>query len=604
MLAANMSSSNKYPVYLFLTLIIMVLISGYMFYQLWPRYTKNYTLLPNIKKNKTVYILQSNDNLTLFFKKLNSSPKNYLEGIRKLKTKFGKLGYNVHIITEKNLDSLPQNAILIAFDVYALSKQNLQKIEDFVKNGGNLIFNYHFGYFIGSSFVKSRNIERITGLKKLKETVRNISTQFFVPKVLSPLGMSSLKTKRIETVIYKNDALPLYESKTTPDAILINWALNSTPYIKEKPLEVNKAGVAWHGTYGKGKWFYFSLPQYVFVDLNKEDFKFLFNNMYTFFTNDIIILPYPYIDKKKVVFISEDTEYKYENMIHFAKLADREDINVTLFCVANLAEKFKDITKEAASLPHIEIGSHSYSHSKIMGEPKEKVYKEIKGSKDILEKITGKPVYGFRPPREEIDSLMEKILAQSGYIYVMEKVKPFLLPKSTHPKIITIPRHGTDDYTYVIGLDWNKTQILNNIVHETKVLTGINALFTLSVHTHLLSYKSNLDVLKNYFNYLKTQKDIAALKGIDIAKRAIIFSKLKISTEHFANKLAVTITNDSDYPITNGKFRIYHPNLLIKKISSELINTDIKIINSTKEYTDVQINKIPPKTSTIIFVSY
>jgi len=604
MLAVNMSSSNKYPIYLFFTLILMVIISGYMFYQLWPRYTKNYTLVPDLTHKKTIYMLQSSDNIALYFSRLKIAPENYLNGVKELKTKLEKIGYKVKIINEKEIPSLPQNATLIAFDVYALSKEHLQNLKNFLQNGGNLIFNYHFAYFVDKTFVKSKNIEEITKLKKFKEIVRNNEAQFFIPKVLSPLAMGSLDTQRVEAVMYKNDAIPLYESKTTPDAILINWAINSTPYLNNKPLDVKKAGVAWHGTYGKGKWYYFAFPQYVFVDMKMNYFKFLFNHIYSFLSNDITIIPYPYIDAKKVVFISEDTEYKYENMIHFAKLANEKNINVTLFCVANLAQKYKEITHMAAQLPRVEIGSHSYSHSKIMGAPKEKVIKEIKGSKEILEKITGKKVYGFRPPREEIDTLMEKILANSGYIYVMEKVKPFLLPKTTHPNLITIPRHGTDDYTYVIGLNWTKEQILNNIIHETEVLTSMNALFTLSVHTHLLSYKSNLDVSSKYFDYLNNHKDIKALKGIDIAKRAIIYEKLKFSTEHFANKIALTISNNSNYPMMNAKFRIYHPNIEIKKISSELINNSVKIIASNKEYTDVEINKIPPQTSTIIFISY
>jgi len=604
MLAANMSSSNRYPIYLFLTLVLMLMLSGYMFYQLWPRYTKNYTLMPNIKSDKVVYLLQSYDNISLYFARVKISPDNYLNGLEELKNKLKKIGYQVKLIDEEKITTLPQNATLIAFDVYALTSEHLNDLKNFLKNGGNLIFNYHFAYFINKHFVSSKNIEEITSLKKLNETVRNNEAQYFIPKVLSPLAMSSINTQKIETVIYKNDAIPLYESKNIPDAILINWAISSTPYFKNTPLEVKKAGVAWHGTYGKGKWYYFSFPQYVFIDMKLEHFKFIFDHIYSYLTNDITVIPYPYIDEKKVVFISEDTEYKYENIIHFAKLAHEKNIDVTLFCVANLAEKYPALTKEASKFKEIEIGSHSYSHSKIMGEPKEKVIKEIKGSKEILEKITGKKVYGFRPPREEIDELMEKILLDSGYKYVMEKVKPFLLPKITKSHLVTIPRHGTDDYTYVIGLDWTKEQILNNIIHETEVLTSMNALFTLSVHTHLLSYKSNLDVTRKYFDYLNSHKDIKALKGIDIAKRAIIYEKLKFTTENFANKIALTIANNSDFPMLNAKFRIYHPNIKIKKISSELINNSVNVITSTKEYTDVEISKIPPQTSTIIFISY
>ncbi|WP_457563355.1 polysaccharide deacetylase family protein, partial [Caminibacter pacificus] len=235
--------------------------------------------------------------------------------------------------------------------------------------------------------------------------------------------MSSQKTKRLDIVLYEKDSLDLFHSNNTPDAIITNWAITSTPKIDDKEIPVNDAGVIWHGLYGKGKWFYFSFPLYVFLDMPINDFKFLFNNIINYFQNNITVVPYPYIDHKSVIFISEDTEYKYENMINFTKLAKEKDINVTLFCVADLAMKYPKITREAATFPNVEIGSHSLTHTKIMGTNEEKVKKEILSSKEILEKISGQKVYGFRPPREEIDKLMEIWLRKAGYIYVMEKTK-------------------------------------------------------------------------------------------------------------------------------------------------------------------------------------
>jgi len=605
MSAANTYFSNKiYPLFAFLSLILMILVSGYIFYQLWPKTAPNFSFIPTIKNSKTIYLLKSEDNVEYFFNKMKLSPKNYLTNLEKLKQKFEKIGYNVKYISNEKVSELKKGDILLIFDDYAISNKNFKRIKEFLKKGGNIVFNYHFGYFDKNRFVKSKRITKITSLKELKETITKTHPLFYIPKVLSPIGMSSQKTKRHDLVLYGNDTLPLFQSKSTPDAILTNWAITSTPEINSTPLPVNDAGIIWHGFYGNGKWFYFSFPQYVLIDMPINDFKFLFNNIFNYFQNHITIVPYPYIDQKSVIFISEDTEYKYENMIHFARLAKQKDINVTLFCVADLAMKHPKITREAATFPNVEIGSHSLTHSKILGASEEKVKKEILGSKEVLEKITGKQIYGFRPPREEIDKLMEKWLRKAGYIYVMEKIKPHLLPREDYKGLITIPRHGTDDYTYVIELNWDKKQILNKIIQETYMLTKMNALFTLSVHTHLLSYKTNLDVSAKYFDYLNKHPEISPMKGIDIAKRAIILKNLKIDTENFANKTVIKISNNSNYPIINGKFRVYHPDTVIKKIIPELIQTKVKIIKKTREYSDVEINKIPPKTTVILFVSF
>jgi len=598
------SSSKKYSILVFLFLFGLITISGYVFYQMWPRYTKNYSMIPLIKQPHTIYLLNSKDNLELFFSKMNLSSDNYLNNIKKFKQKLTNLGYEVKVINENKIASLKPHDILIAFDEYAISNKHFKELKEFIKKGGNFIFNYHFGYLNENKFLKAKRIEEITNLKLLKETISKDDTLFFIPKLLSPVGMSSQNARRYDIVLYGNDVLPLFESKTTPDAILTNWSVTATPLIKNHLLDINKSGVMWHGLYGKGKWFYISMPLYVFLDMPKDEFNLIFKNIITYLQNPITAIAYPFIDSKKVVFISEDTEYKYENMLPFSRLAKEYDINVTLFCVARLAKQYKDMTKEVSTYPNIEIGSHSYSHTKIMGTNEEKVKKEIVGSKEIIENIIGKKIYGFRPPREEIDKLMTYWLINSGYIYVMEKIKPYLLPKETSPNFFTIPRHGTDDYTYIIELDWNKNQILNKIIQETILLTKMNALYTLSVHTHLLSYKSNLDVSKRYFKYLNTQKDIKTLKGIDIAKRANILKNLQIKADNFQNKTTLKITNNSIYPIINGKFRIYHPNMDIKSITPELFQTKLKIINSNKEYSDVEISKIPPKTTTIIFIEY
>ncbi len=591
------------PVLIFV--FLMVIISGYILYQIFPKKNLSFTFAsPSCEK--TVYILSSQETMEY----LSNSVGNYdiyTDKLIQFTKRLQKEHYNIKQITEKNLLSIPQKSIVIALDTYKISKSTYKKILSFIKNGGTLIFNYHFGYFSDKNiFQGPKFIENLTGLKFISESISKDETSFYIPRVLSPLIKSDINAKREDLTLYGNDILPLFKSPFIPDFIITNWEMTSTPFLENRLLNVKESGIAWHGFLGKGKWFYFSVPSYVFLDMKETQFNKLFGNIVDFVKNDITIATFPYIDTDKAIFISEDTEYKYENMIRFSKLAKEYNINTTLFCVASLAEQYPQMTKEASSFPNIEIGSHSYSHTKIMGTSEEKVKKEILGSKEILEKITGKKIYGFRPPREEIDNIMEYWLKKSGYQYVMEKVKPFLLPKELYKGLITIPRHGTDDYIYLINLNWNKKKILNKIIQETEMLTSLNALYTLSVHTHLLSYKSNLDIIKKYFEYLKTRPDIKPLKGIELNERARLLPNISYSDTIIGNTIVLTIYNKNNKSVKNLKFRLYWPNIKIKSVISENTSVKIKKINDNflRRYSDYKINELKPNSSTTLIIKY
>jgi len=597
--AANTYSSNREFLKIIITFFLIVTSSSYIFYQLIPTTNDNFTFFG--KTLPTTYLLISEEN-EVYLNKNNFSIDAYEDKIGQIQKKFLSIGINAKIINENEIGSLKKNDTLFAFDIYSVSKKTIREIEKFLNKGGNFIFNYHFGYFLNNRFVKAENIEKLTGLKYLSESKSKSSSNFYIPKILSPLLLGS-NGKRHDLVLYSNDTLPLFKSEYTPDAILTNWEITSTPILGNKMIDIKEAGVIWHGFYGKGKWFYFSFPSYVLLDMPKELFKKYFTNILNYLTG-ITIAKYPFLDAKNAVFISEDTEYKYTNMYNFALAAKKHNIPATLFCVAKLALKYPDITKKASELPNIEIGSHSYTHTKIQGEPKEKIIKEIVGSKKVLEKITDKKVFGFRPPREEIDKTMENILKESGYEYVMEKTKPYLLPDFEYKKLITIPRHGTDDYIYLINLNWNKNHILQKIIQETKMLTSLNAIYTLSVHTHLLSYKSNLNVSKKYFQFLAKNKNIRPFKGIEIAKRAKWKKNISVTTKFLNKKIFVYISNNNNTSIKNFSLRLYWPNAQKISVYPELSSVKIKIIeqNRKRKYSDIKIDTLKPKSTISLII--
>ncbi len=596
---------NWYGPSIFILMFLFVAISGSFFYYLLPDAKLPSNILFPMTKNARVYILVSDETLA-YLQESGYDKDGYLERLNEFKTRLEKIGIEYGVIRESDIKSLPASSTILALDIFALSKESSGAILDFLKRGGNILFNYHFAYFQNKkSYRGSRLVETITGLKYIKN-VKNKKGLFFTPKILSPIMLSNENAKRFDLILY--DPIPLFNSKEKiPDAILTNWEVTSTPFINNKRLPLQQAGVVWHGIYGKGSWIYFSFPLYSFLDMPLSDFALLMKNIVGYLNEPVSIAKYPYLDTKKALFISEDTEYKYKNMIRYAKLAQKYGVDTTLFCVANLAEKNQDITKEAASFSHIEIGSHSYSHTKIMGENEKKVKKEIDYSKKVLENITGKKVYGFRPPREEIDEKMVYWLKKSGYLYTMERSKDYLLPKEEIPGLITLPRHGTDDYIYLINLDWDKDMILNQIIYESNLLTALNALYTLSIHTHLLSYGNNIEITEKFFKYLKTKKDIKTLKGKDLAIRAKQLKNISLSYTKNLKNLFIKIENKNNTQIKNFTFRLYWHNLnKIGKVQSEILNIKVEEVkkDNKEKFCDIRVKKLEPSSVLTLIIPY
>jgi peptidoglycan/xylan/chitin deacetylase (PgdA/CDA1 family) len=576
----------------------MVSLFGVVFYQLLPSIG---VIMP---KKVTIYLLSSEDT-----KGFLPNPKYYDQNIAKFRDRLLKQGYNVRVVNEDQLGEVPSDGVLFAMDVTYLSSAHLKKLLDFLYNGGNLLFNFTFAYQNGKTWRGPKVITEITGLEPVKDAPaikRTKNNYFFLAlRGISPLLQTQFqKARRIDFALY--DPLPLFTSKALhPDGVLTNWQLTGTPYLKQegRQLSFNEAGVIWHGKYGKGNWFYFNFPSYTLLELPKDYFTLFIDNIITYFKNVITISPYPFLDHSNMVFVSEDTEYKYPNLAHFVRLAHKYEMNVTAFCVAKLAEKYPNLTKEAAQLPEVEIGSHSYSHTKIVGEPLQKVEKEIIGSKEILDKIIGKKVVvGFRPPREEVDKTMYKELVKGGYRYVMEKTKPelFPFPHKVEDKLIwTLPRHGTDDYIYLIELNWNKEDILAQIVREAQFLHKLDALYTLSVHTHLLSYGTNISVIEEFFKYAKAH-NLPVYKGKDIAYRAQLLQNVHYEINAMRGQIQVAIINENKVPLKNLTFRVYWNNLkditgVMPAMISFTSSNPVKIVkrDNNQHYIDIQIREIP-----------
>ena len=98
---------------------------------------------------------------------------------------------------------------------------------------------------------------------------------------------------------------------------------------------------------------------------------------------------------------------KYESRVlkntnKILDLFEKYQIKATFFTLGYIAEKFPDLIKKIDDKGH-EIASHSYSHLDIRKTTEKDFENDIIKSIEILEKIIGKRVLGFRAPYFSID---------------------------------------------------------------------------------------------------------------------------------------------------------------------------------------------------------
>lgn len=96
---------------------------------------------------------------------------------------------------------------------------------------------------------------------------------------------------------------------------------------------------------------------------------------------------------------------KYTTQRLLAILNER-GVRATFFVLGWTAKKFPDLVKEIKNRGH-EIASFGYAHKPIYRQTKEKFYKDVERSINILAEITGEKISGYRAPNF---SLMEETL--------------------------------------------------------------------------------------------------------------------------------------------------------------------------------------------------
>ena len=131
-----------------------------------------------------------------------------------------------------------------------------------------------------------------------------------------------------------------------------------------------------------------------------------------------------------------------ENTEKILELFEKYNVNATFFVLGYIAEKFPELIKKISGLGH-EISSHTYSHMDLRKVSKEEFKEDFFKSKNILEKITGGKVEGFRAPFFSINKnnywvfeILSKNLTYDSSIFPV-KTQLYGIPKA--PRTIYKP---------------------------------------------------------------------------------------------------------------------------------------------------------------------
>ncbi|HUR55581.1 MAG TPA: XrtA system polysaccharide deacetylase [Gemmataceae bacterium] len=100
------------------------------------------------------------------------------------------------------------------------------------------------------------------------------------------------------------------------------------------------------------------------------------------------------------------------------QLADA-DVKATFYIVGEIAKTRPDLVRAIHAAGH-EVGSHSWDHRRVHHFTPDSFRDDLMKSKDVLEQVTGSPVYGFRAPTFSVvrqTGWAVDVLADCGFVY-------------------------------------------------------------------------------------------------------------------------------------------------------------------------------------------
>jgi len=196
------------------------------------------------------------------------------------------------------------------------------------------------------------------------------------------------------------------------------------------------------------------------------------------------------------------------------------------------------------------------------------------------------------------------LLKNGGFKYIFGASENRLAPYY-RDGIMIIPRVATDDYSYLINLDWDSEHILQEMIHEANTIANLNGIFTMSVHTHLMAFGSNINIIDNFFKYINSQKDMVPMTGSMLYKRLDARRNMSVDITRSSKNFIVTFSNNNPRIVKNVHYEvIVDPNIKITSVESEIIGVKTTLTQETKTKYILNIDSLQARSEIILFLNY
>lgn len=126
----------------------------------------------------------------------------------------------------------------------------------------------------------------------------------------------------------------------------------------------------------------------------------------------------------------------HQNISRLLQILAKRDVTATFFALGYIAEKYPEVIQKIQKYGH-EIATHGYSHRRVYTMTPELFREDLKRSVDIISRVTGEPVKGFRAPEWSIrdDSLWAlDVLYDEGFEYDSSKAPLHFIGNPNYPK--------------------------------------------------------------------------------------------------------------------------------------------------------------------------
>jgi peptidoglycan/xylan/chitin deacetylase (PgdA/CDA1 family) len=213
------------------------------------------------------------------------------------------------------------------------------------------------------------------------------------------------------------------------------------------------------------------------------------------------------------------------------KLEERCDLPSAWFIPSKCYKLEPQIIQDLAN--HGEIGSHDTRHDgKLAALPEQKMVKRIIEAKLALEKITRKPVKGFRAPLLQHNANLIAALRESNYVYDssiptwepnhpstmkphgIETVFPLTINGLTEIPI-TLPQDH--QLLYVLGL--KPDEVVKEWLKATALIKSLGGLCTFLVHPDYALADGKMEAYEELLNVLASDKDASIVLPIEVARK-------------------------------------------------------------------------------------